>query len=278
PRVPLQPEKTYQATYFQAAKKIESVTYKVPARPATPPAEVVAVWPTDDVLPANHLRFYIQFSRPMRGGEEIFNQIKLLDGGGEEITDAWLPDELWNEDGTLLTLLIHPGRIKWGVLLRLLLGPVLEPNRNYTLVISGEMLDADGRKLSKEFRKKFRTSDEDRARIELSTWKVQAPKIGEAAPVSLAFPKALDHKCLERFLTLKDTKGAVVAGKVEVGKDGRSWKFVPAKAWTDQEYTIHVDPLLEDVAGNTPATAFDVDVDAPVPAAQKMSLAFRPTK
>jgi hypothetical protein len=276
PRVPLQPEKTYRASLFLAGKKADAVAYNVPARPAAPAAEVVSAWPAADVLPANHLRFYLQFSRPMRGGSDIFQQISLLDAEGKVIADPWLPDELWSDDGTLLTLYIHPGRIKWGVLLRLLLGPVLEPDRSYTLVVSGDMLDADGRKLAKEFRKRFRTTAEDRTRLELATWKLEAPEAGKRAALTLAFPKALDHRGLARYLTLVDNQGKEVPGKVEVGRDGRTWKFVPETPWTQQEYSINVGRQLEDVAGNNPLAPFDVDAEAPVPPPQRLSLPFRP--
>jgi hypothetical protein len=276
PRFPLQPEKTYEASFIQTGAKPVTVTYKVAARPAGPLAEVVAAWPASDVLPANQLRFYIQFSRPMRGGPDIFRQICLVDADGKIIDDPWFPDELWSDDGTFLTLYIHPGRIKWGVLLRLLLGPVLEPNRNYTLIVSGDMLDADDRKLAKEFRKPFRTTAEDRTRIELSAWKLQSPKTGQREAVALAFPKPLDHRNVQRFVKVLDAKGQPVAGKVEVGKDGRSWKFVPEMAWTNQEYKIAVDAKLEDIAGNTPVLPFDVDADAPVLPPQRLWLAFRP--
>lgn len=137
PRVPLQPEKHYIARFTPPNGKAQTVNYKVPARDAAPPAEVQAIWPPGDVLPANHLRFYIQFSRPMRGGDELYDHIYLLDPDGNKVTSPWLPDELWDETGTILTLYIHPGRIKWGVLLRLLLGAVLDPERTYTLVVGG---------------------------------------------------------------------------------------------------------------------------------------------
>ena len=238
---------------------------------------VVAVWPTTDVLPANHLRFYIEFSRPMRGGSEIFSQISLIDSDGQPVEDPWLPDELWNEAGTVLTLYIHPGRIKWGVLLRWLLGPVLEPERRYNLVIGQEMLDADKRKLAKEYRKEFRTVAEDRTRIDLSTWKLQSPKIGERGPLVLSLPKSIDHVCLERYLTVVDAKDTPVAGKVEVSRDGKSWKFVPNSPWATQEYRIKVDAQLEDPCGNTPAAPFDVDADAPPLLPQPLFLTFRPT-
>ena len=52
--------------------------------------KVVKIYPTADVLPANHLKFYIYFDRPMRGGKELFEQIVLVDDKGKEIDDAWL--------------------------------------------------------------------------------------------------------------------------------------------------------------------------------------------
>jgi hypothetical protein len=276
PTYPLQPDYLYRVRFAPPDAPPVTVDYKVPPRPPRPPAEIVKLLPTDDVLPANHLRFYIYFSQPMRGGSEIFEQIRLLDADGKEVSDPWLHDELWNDDSTMLILYIHPGRIKWGVLLRLLMGPVLEPDRQYTLVISGDLMDGDGRKLGKEFRKKFSTTAEDRKRIELTSWKVKAPKAGTTNPVTIDFPKAIDHLGLERFLTVTDAKGNKVAGKVEVTRGERSWRFHPAQAWTAQEYAISVDERLEDVAGNTPAQPFDVDADAPVLAPQRLTLTFRP--
>src|SRR5439155_287281 len=246
---------TYHAVYLQDGKKMDAVAYKVPPAPAATPAEVVDVWPTGDVLPANHLRFYIQFSRLMRGGEEIFQHIQLLDRDGKAVTDPWLPDELWDETGTQLTLYIHPGRIKWGVLLRLLLGPVLEPDRVYTLVVGEGVLDADGRKLGKEFRKKFKAVAEDRVRLELSPWKLTAPKAGTKDALTLVFPKALDHHSAEQRLKVADAKGQPVAGNVTVSRDGRTWTFQPAAAWAAQEYKVVVDERLEDPCGNTPPRA-----------------------
>src|SRR5258708_1778491 len=67
PRFPLQPGKIYRARFTPPGADAVAVDYKVPARPPAPAPEVVAVWPTGDVLPANHLRFYIEFNRPMLG-------------------------------------------------------------------------------------------------------------------------------------------------------------------------------------------------------------------
>lgn len=276
PRFPLLPEGRYRARLLAGTEV--SVDYAAPPRPKTPPATVTGLWPTAETLPANHLRFYIHFSRPMRGGQEIFDQIQLLDGDGKKIEDPWLRDELWDATGTLLVLYIHPGRIKWGVLLRMLLGPVLEPNRNYTLVLGAGLRDADGQPLGKEVRKAFKTTAEERLRLDLSTWKVAAPTAGGRDALTLTFPRPLDHMGLERFLRVLDGKGNAVEGKIEVSRDAKTWKFTPASVWQASDYKLAIDERLEDPCGNTPTRPFDVDMDAPPPPPQPLTLAFRPRK
>lgn len=276
PRFPLAPEKQYRARLLLADGKALTAEYRVPAPAAGPPAHVAKVYPTGDVLPANHLRFVIYFSRPMRGTRDIFKQIRLVDDKGQTLDDTWLTDELWSEDGKMLILYIHPGRIKWGVILRLLLGPVLYPDRDYTLVIPADMLDADGRRLGKDYVKKFRTIAEDRARIELKEWKLTSPTAGSNDALVVKFPKAIDHLSLEKYLTITDAKGQGIVGKITIGEREKSWRFTPAQPWRGEEYKLRIDGRLEDTSGNTPLRAFDVDQDAAAPAPQPLERRFRP--
>ncbi len=275
PRFPLRHGQRYRARFGPAEGKTSAAEYRVPPRPPSPPAVVTRVYPSAAVLPANHLRFHIHFSEPMRGGKAIFDQIRILTADGKEVFDPWLRDELWRDDQTLI-LYIHPGRIKWGLLLRLLLGPVLVPNREYTLVIGPEIEDAKGRRLGKAFAKKFRTTAEDRVRIELAAWKVQAPAAGTRRPLVLSLPQVIDRVGLESRLAVVDAAGKEVVGKVEVGAEERSWSFRPAQPWKAAAYRVEVDGELEDVAGNTPLRAFDTDLKAKVPPPQKQSLPFQP--
>src|SRR5262249_45036469 len=83
---------------------------------------------------------------------------------------------------------------------------------------------------------------------------------GTRAPLALAFPKALDRMGLERRLKVLDGDGKEVRGRIEVGAGERSWAFHPANPWRAAGYRVEVDRELEDVAGNTPARAFDVDL------------------
>ncbi|MBI1830258.1 MAG: hypothetical protein HYR84_02270 [Planctomycetes bacterium] len=276
PRFALTANHTYQATLKLPRAKATTLEYRMPPPPPKSPPRVVKIYPTANVLPANHLKFYIYFDRPMRGGKEIFKQIVLVDDKGKEIEDPWLLDEIWDEENNCLIIFIHPGRIKWGVELRELLGPVLYEKRQYSLVIRGEVCDLDGNKIGKDIIKKFSTTPEDRVRIHLADWRLEPGKAGSRFALTLTSPKSLDHRSLRRFLNVTDDQGNSVTGTMVIGKDEKTWQFVPAQAWQKGTYHLNVDGDLEDVAGNTPLRPFDLDLKAPKLTPQELRLKFQP--
>ena len=275
PRFPLSAGATYRAS-LKAAGNSTSLDYSIPMLAAKAPPKIVKIYPTADVLPANHLRFYIYFDRPMRGGKEIFNHLAILDEKGKEVEEPWLVDEIWDEENNCLILFIHPGRIKWGVELRELMGPVLHEKRSYTLVIRGAWSDLEGNKIGKDTIKKFRTTGEDRVRIDLSDWKLTAPKAGTRDAVTLSLSKSVDYRSLQTGLTVANAKGQSIAGAITIGKDEKSWGFTPTQSWQTGLHRVSVSPELEDVAGNTPSRPFDMDLLTPRRPAQKLSLEFEP--
>ena len=92
----------------------------------------------------------------------------------------------------------------------------------------------------------------------------------------MQFPKSLDHKSLERFLTIVDATGNAVAGAIELGKAEKSWTFTPTRPLDNQEYRLKVNGKLEDVAGNSPRRPFDLDLSASAPPEQRLEIRFRP--
>jgi hypothetical protein len=138
------------------------------------------------------------------------------------------------------------------------------------------MLDADGRGLGKEYVKKFRTTAEDRTRLNAADWKIRPPTAGDTAPLLVEFGKSLDHLGLEKYLEVTDAKGQQVAGRVKVGPAERSWQFTPDKVWKAEDYTIKIGKQLEDVAGNNPVRPFDVDRDAAPLPPPRLELRFQP--
>ncbi|MCI0682516.1 MAG: hypothetical protein L0Y71_10450 [Gemmataceae bacterium] len=274
PRSPLNAGATYRASL--KAGTVASLDYRVPMLAPKAPPRVVKIYPSADVLPANHLRFYIYFDRPMRGGTGLFKHLAILDDKGQEVEEPWLVDEIWDEEHNCLILFIHPGRIKWGVELRELMGPVLYKNRSYALVVRGEWTDLEGNKIGKDTIKKFRTTAEDRVRIELGDWKLAAPAAGTRDAVTLTLPKSVDYRSLYTGLTVMNGKGRTIEGAIAVGKGEKSWRFTPSAPWQAGPYHVGVSPDLEDVAGNTPSRPFDMDLLTPKRPAQKLELEFQP--
>jgi hypothetical protein len=275
PRFPLSAGATYRAT-LKALGNVASLDYSVPLPEAKPPPRVVKIYPSADVLPANHLRFYIYFDRPMRGGTKLFQHLAIIDDKGKEADEPWLVDEIWDEENNCLILYIHPGRIKWGVELRQLMGPVLYEKRSYALVVRGEWTDLEGNKIGKDTIKEFRTTPEDRVRIELGDWKLTAPKAGTRDAVALTLPKSIDYRSLQTGLTVTNTRHQIVPGVIAIGKDEKSWRFTPSQPWHAASYRVSVSPDLEDVAGNTPVRPFDMDLLTPRRPAQKLHFDFEP--
>lgn len=238
---------------------------------------IEAIFPSGALLPANHLKFYLHFSAPMREG--IFlDYCRLLDEHGAPVADPFRETELWSEDHRRLTLWLHPGRQKTGVNLNDDFGPVLQPGHAYTLVIAAGWPSADGVPLGGEVRKAFRTSERSTAQLDAGRWQIAAPKAGSLEPVEIHFPAPLDHALLQRCLHVLDETSASVEGSVATADDERTWRFTPAHAWRVAGYQIQAESILEDLAGNSLARPFEVDLSAPPPKAvpRVVCLPFQP--
>lgn len=263
PRFGLVRGSRYRATFqtADASDKARELTsdYLVPSVASKSAAVVEAVYPSGSDVPANLLKFYLHFSQPMREGREIFAHLHLLDDEGQPMEAPWRETELWSADARRLTLWIHPGRIKQGVALRDDLGPVLTPGRKYALLIDAEMRDAQGQPLGKSFRKEFRTTKELRERVNLRDWKLTTPSANSFQPLAIQFSRPLDRHLAARCLHVRDADGRDVAGTVTVSDSERRWHFQPRQPWSAQDYETTVDPILEDLAGNSVERVFDDD-------------------
>ncbi len=263
PSHPLAPGARYRATLSRPGRPDEVLDHRVPSRPPAAAAVVERIYPSPDRLPANLLKFYLHFSRPMREEREVFERIRLVRDDGVEVPDPWRHVELWSEDARRLTLFIHPGRIKLGVALREAMGPVLEPGRTYVLEAGGDLLDQEGRPLAALFRKRFLALPDDRERPSVASWRIEAPRAGGREPLRASFPEPLDRWLLARMLTVAGPDGRPVPGALEVGPEERAVTFVPETPWTAGAHELRVHEDLEDLAGNTPARLFEEPAGAP---------------
>lgn len=255
PRFALTPGARYRVT-----TGAEHLDHVIPARAAQAPATVEGVFPACEEVPANILKFYLHFSRPMREGREVFTHIHLLDSAGEPIPAPWRDTELWTEDARRLTLWIHPGRVKRGVNLREELGPALRPGARYTLVVDAGLRDAAGQPLGREFRHVLHTTGEIHARLDLAAVVLESPRSGLREPLRVRFPLALDTPIARRCLHIRTAEGQEVRGQGTLLRDGRTFLFYPEKTWTSTPHRLDADPQLEDLAGNNFIRVFDDDI------------------
>lgn len=221
---------------------------------------VQQVYPSGDVVPANLLRLYVQFSAPMQRGR-AWEHIRLLghDAKPLELPFLEVDQELWDSETRRLTVLFDPGRIKRGVLPREQVGTALVEGGSYTLVIDAGWRDARNAPLASEFRKRYRVAPEARKGIDLSMWRVQAPQAGTRDPLVIDFPAPLDYALLQRLVRVQYIPGTITVGAKEM-----QWRLVPDSAWVAGSYNVHVDTALEDVAGNRVGRPFDVDTFDPI--------------
>ena len=126
---------------------------------------VRAIYPTADHLPENILKMYIQFSSPMSEGK-AYEHLILTTTARDTVVRPFLElqPELWNEDRTLLTLWLDPGRVKRDLLPNQILGQPIEKGNDYVLSIDSAWLDANGLPIVESFSKSFSAVDADRTK------------------------------------------------------------------------------------------------------------------
>ena len=97
---------------------------------------VTAIYPSADTIPANLLRMYLHFSKPMRITGNL-EQIKLLDENNNEVVGAIFNNvyELWDDQQQQLTLIFDPARVKTGLVAHQQMGRALQSGKHYTLIV-----------------------------------------------------------------------------------------------------------------------------------------------
>lgn len=263
PRYRLSPGVTYVVRARLGDKHWVERSFINPVETLNTLPKVLAVYPSASTLPANCLKFYIQFDQPMRQGAAVFEHIRIMDSSGAIVSDPWRRAELWNLEGDRITMWIHPGRIKQGVNLRSDFGPVLKPNQKYKLVVSRELKNLSGISLAKEYVKQFSTSAPDHTRPNPANWIVSPVTPNTRSPLTAKLDEPLDQALLERFVKVEthaDSKRQTIDGAIVVIDNGKTWTFTPHDPWPDSPLVLQINERLEDLAGNTPARVFDSDL------------------
>jgi hypothetical protein len=276
PRFPFVDGTTYAVRVGGAV--VATLTRPRPERPAT--TAVTDIYPTATEVPQNLLRCYVQFTAPMSGGYAA-DHLRLVDDDGDTITGALLPadHELWDAAHTRLTVLLDPARIKRGLTSHAEAGPALRLGTSFRLVVDKGFRDAAGTELRGGAERRYRVGQDERRRVDPTAWTLTVPPSATRQPLTLGFDRPLDHALLERCVHVLAPDGAPVEGTLELGPGERSWQLTPTRPWISGQHHLVVDPVLEDVAGNSVTRVFDRDLsrpdDSPV-SSEPHTLAFHP--
>ncbi|MBM82073.1 MAG: hypothetical protein CMJ78_16000 [Planctomycetaceae bacterium] len=267
PSFPLVPGDTYVARVDLSKLPLEGSTnpaervFTIPRGDQTPPV-IIDSYPSGPIVPANHLKFYINFSHPMEQGD-IFQHFSLRDETtGENVPRPFRHTELWSKDNRRLTLWFHPGRQKDGVNLNVEIGPVLEPEHEYSLVVSGDWRGENQVPLGTDYEKRFRAGPQDRLQPNPETWLLSSPRVESKDIFRCDLHEPLDWALMHSAVHIEheDSPGTAIKGKIEPGYGELSWNFQPEQPWHSGTYRLAIKTIIEDLAGNNLEQPFEVDI------------------
>jgi hypothetical protein len=192
--------------------------------------------------------------------------VRLVDAASSEpMTGAVLPavSELWSADRRRLTVLLDPARIKRGLTAQRRAGYPLRRGEPFRVVVDDGFHDGLGRCLLGAAERWYAVGADERRRVDPGTWTVFAPSGGTREPLVVEFGRPLDHGLLARCLHVTGPDGQPVAGGPEPGPGEQSWRLTPDQPWAPSRHRLIVDPVLEDLAGNSVSRVFDRDLARP---------------
>lgn len=204
--------------------------------------QVLHVFPSSDTLAENTLRLSIAFDRPVSG--PVLTRMSLRSEAGIEVSAPFLPQELWSPDGTILTILFHPGRVKSGLIANERMGRALTAGIPVVLTLDGGILR----------RWNVAAADEDPPAP--AHWTVGEIRHRGREPLQLTLDAPIDARAGD-YIAVRDAQGNRVAGVGTLALGERHWTFVPAAPWRPGHYQVVVHPSLEDSAGNRAGQRFE---------------------
>jgi hypothetical protein len=229
----------------------------------TATTRVLGIWPTAREVPRNLLRFYVWFSAPMSEGYAA-SHVRLRDDAGVMAGALLaLEHELWDADRRRLTVLLDPARIKRGLVPHERAGYPLRSGATFRLEVDDGFPDAHGAPLAASAERTYLVGADERRRVDPHAWTVTPPDRDGVEPVTVRFGRSLDHGLLARCLHVAGPDGRPIRGWADAGPEERWWRLLPSDPWVEGTHHLVVDPILEDVAGNSVSRVFDRDRSRP---------------
>jgi Bacterial Ig-like domain len=218
------------------------------------------IFPSSNLVPENLLRFHIFFDEP-GFSDQVLSAVSLIDDEGKEVQHAFLDlaQGLWDQTGTRLTLMLHPGRIKSGLVASRSMGAALERGRSYRLVLNlGMLVDGANNAIQSH---SFQISLPEKSVIDIESWRLNTPPEKTNDALRISVNRALDRQSLEHAFAVQNAAAEDVAFSTSTADNEHTVLLTPLKPWVAGEYTLVVNSELEDTAGNRPNQRFETSAD-----------------
>src|SRR5262244_3922809 len=213
-----------------------------------PTPRVVLVQPSGPTVPENLLRISIRFASQVEG--PLLPRLALLHADGTRVQEPFLEQELWSPSGKILTVMLHPGRVKTGLKARDEKGPILSEGDDVALALDGVPI------------KRWRVGPADDIGPMASEWKLSAVRVHSKQPLVVALDGPIDGRDAD-YLAIADVRDRRVAGRARLTNGESTWTFTPSTPWRPGAYRLVVRGTLEDPAGNRLGSHFETPIHSP---------------
>jgi hypothetical protein len=245
----------FEVQYKNSGVVVEKKRFTMPpAPPSGKSAEVVTAYPLADTIPYNTLFFHIRFSQPMMNDELAYNYVKVFDENGNERERAWRQRSFWLDEGRLLVLMIHPGRVKNGIHYE---SPLFDSGKRYTIRVEKDIKDINGNPIATAYTQQYYVGGEDRIKPEVifSTSKLQH---GSCGPLSISFSEGMDHASVWDGVAVTDAYGNSLPIKVTTNGNDKKYTITPTQPWQKGSYTLSLKSAVYDFAANRINRLFEI--------------------
>lgn len=221
---------------------------------------VVAVRPSGASVPENLLRLSIVFAG--HPAQTVIPRLQLLRNDGTIVDSPFDQQELWSPDDLTLTVLLHPGRVKTGLVAHNTLGRALIAGEHVRLMFKGQEIAS------------WNVTDSNSTPLSPSRWKINPPRAGTRSAVFVMLDKPID--AMDRDLVaIAGPDGRRVPGKVALSGGETRWSLVPGTPWLSGAYAVVINKELEDSSGNRVGQSFEHSPTSATDLPHDTSVSFR---
>lgn len=255
PVVPFTPGQTYS---LRERDTVVLASFAIPEPDDLSAAQLLAIYPQVDTVPQNLLKVYLEFAQPMQRLGNALDHITVTDQTDGVTVQPFLrlESELWNAEGTLLTLWLDPGRIKTDLIPNREQGLPLTAGHTYRLDIDPQWKSERGAALGRPYTQTWAVGQRDDRQPEFKQWLLQVVGAAGGEPLEIDFGEPMDAFLARETLQVQDGLGRV-QGTYELRAQQSLLRFLPERPWQGGEIKLQIESRLEDLAGNNLQGPFD---------------------